>query len=89
MDAAHLEAHLSWVKTYAHELREAAEILEEEGGLFAARAARALREKGPHEALTVLEAVGRTIDAIKNKVHELDDAYRTLAHELDHGPRPA
>ena len=82
MDAVHFEQQFSWLKTYAHELREAAETLEEEGDLYKARAARVLREKGPHEALAVLEAVGRTIDAIKGKVRELDDAYHTLARGL-------
>ena len=82
MDAVRFEQQFSWLKTHAHELREAAETLEEEGDLFKARAARALREKGPHEALAVLEAVGRTIDAIKGKVRELDDTYRALAHDL-------
>jgi hypothetical protein len=82
MDAAHFEQHFSWMKTYAHELREAAETLEEEGDLFKARAARALREKGPAEARAVLEAVGRTIDAINGKVKELDDAYRSLIRGL-------
>jgi hypothetical protein len=82
MDAAHFEQHFSWLKTYAHELREAAQTLEEEGDIYKARAVRVLREKGPHEARTALEAVGRTIDAIKGKVRELDDAYRTIIREL-------
>ena len=65
MDAAHFEQHFSWLKTNTHELREAAETLEEEGDIFKARAVRVLREKGPHEARAMLEAVGRTIDAIR------------------------
>ena len=82
MDASRFVQQFSWVKTYAHELREAAETLEQEGDLFKSRAARALQEKGPQEALAVLQAVGRTIDAIKGKVMELDDAYRILTQEL-------
>ena len=82
MDAAHFEQRFSWVKTYAHELREAAETLEQEGDLFQARAARALREKGPPEARAILEAVGKTIDAIKGKVKELDEAYQVIARDL-------
>jgi hypothetical protein len=82
MDAASFEYQFSWLKTYAHELREAAETLEQEGDLFKNRASRALREKGPHEALAAIYAVGRTIEAIKGKVKELDDAYRVLSHDL-------
>ena len=82
IDAAHFEQHFSWLKTYAHELREAAQTLEEEGDIFQKRAVRVLQDRGPHEARAVLEAVGRTIEAIKVKVKELDDAYRTLVREL-------
>ena len=82
MDAGRFVQQFSWVTTYAHELREAAETLEQEGDLFKSRAARALQEKGPHEALAVLQAVDRTIDAIKAKVKELDDAFRILTQEL-------
>jgi hypothetical protein len=82
MNAASFEHQFSWLKTYAHELREASETLEQEGDLFKNRASRALREKRPHEALAVIDAVGRTIEAIKGKVKELDDAYRVLSHDL-------
>jgi len=82
MDAGSFEQPFAWITTYAHEVREAAETLEQGGNLFRSGAARALQEKGPHEALAVLQAVGRTTDAIKGKVKELDDAFRILAHEL-------
>ena len=78
------EQRFSWVKTYAHELREAAETLEQEGNLFQKHAARRpLMEKGPQQALAVLEAVGRPIEAIKGKVKELDEASGARQ-----GPRP-
>jgi hypothetical protein len=82
MEAGRFEQQFSWVTTYAHELGEAAETLEQEGGLYMSRAANALREKGPREALATLAAVGRTIDAIKGRVRELDDAFRAIADEL-------
>jgi hypothetical protein len=82
MDAVSFDHQFSWLKTYAHELREAAETLEQEGDLFKNRASRALREKGPQEALSAIYAVGRTIEAIKGKVKQLDDAYLVLSHDL-------
>jgi hypothetical protein len=82
MDAGRFEQQFVWVTAYAHELREAAGTLEQEGGLYMSRAAKALREKGPREALAALAAVDRTIDAIKGRVKELDDAFRAIADEL-------
>jgi hypothetical protein len=82
MDVTKFEQQFSWLKTYAHEVREIAETLEEESDFFMRRAVQAMKAKGPPEARSVLEAVRRTVEGLKGKVEDLERAYRSVAQLL-------
>ena len=83
MDASRFEQQFSWLKTYVHELKEIAEMVEQESDFFKGRALQALRAKGPAEARAALEGVRKTIDGMKRKVGELDDAYHSVIRTLE------
>jgi hypothetical protein len=69
MNSTRFEQDFAWLKTYAHEAKEIAEVLVNESDFFKKQTLQALERHGLAEARSVLESVRRTVQGLNSQGH--------------------
>jgi hypothetical protein len=83
MNFTRFEQDFSWLKTYAHEAKEIADVLVNESDFLKKQILQALEKHGLPEARSVLEAVRRTVQGLNAKVLDLERAYASISEALE------
>jgi hypothetical protein len=83
MNLSRFEQDFSWLKTYAHEAKEIAEVLVNENDFFKQQILQALEKHSLPEARLVVEALHKTVQGLNAKVLDVERAYASISEALE------